>query len=85
MDVETRRARQRRYYELNRERIIEARRRNYLENKERIAALRRSYYEANREVLLEKQRDYSRSYYQTHRDKWLLYAKVRRIRLHAES
>jgi hypothetical protein len=78
MDIEARRARQRQYYEVNRERIAETRRRHYAENKERIAALRRRYYEQNRETLLERQREYGRSYYRANRDKWQHYTQARR-------
>jgi hypothetical protein len=78
MDIDTRRARQRRYYEQNRERIAESRRRHYAQNKERITAMRRHYYEENRETLLERQRDYGRSYYQANRGKWQQYAHLRR-------
>jgi hypothetical protein len=84
MDAESsRRTRQRRYYALNKERIAAARRLHYQRNKERIRELRRRYYADNRDRVLAKQRDYARAYYRAHREKWKLYAVVRRAKLAA--
>lgn len=53
------RAYARRYYEANREKILERERRKYAANREKILESRRRYGAANRDILFERRRCYN--------------------------
>jgi hypothetical protein len=63
--VEETNARSKKYYEENRERMIETQKKHYEANKEKIAEYKRQYSEANREKIAENKRQY----YESNREK----------------